>query len=73
MTPTSDIHIIQKIRELGKTNEVNGEHEICWNLNVEFNSMRWAANPEKVSMTLKQRHKSKYERGKRKTNSETDI
>jgi hypothetical protein len=35
--------------------------------------MRWAANPEKVSMTLKQRHKSKYERGKRKTNSETDI
>jgi hypothetical protein len=27
--------------------------------------MRWAANPE-ISMTLKQWHKSKYERGKKK-------
>jgi hypothetical protein len=59
-------HIIQEIRELGKANEGNGEHEICWNLNVKFLSMRWAANPE-ISMTLKQWHKSKYERGKKKT------
>jgi hypothetical protein len=31
-------------------------YRICWNLNVEFNSMRWTAKPEKVSMTLKQWH-----------------
>jgi hypothetical protein len=45
--------IIQEIRELGKTNEGNGKNAIFLNLNVKFNSLRWAANPEKVSMTLK--------------------
>ena len=66
------IHVTQEIRELGKTNKGNGEHEIYWNLNVEFNSMRWAEKPE-ISMTLKQWHKSKDERGKKKKNSENLI
>ena len=65
---------MQEIRELGKTNEGNGKHAIFWNLNVKFISIRWAANPEKVSMTLKQWHKSKYERGKKKKEfRESDV
>jgi hypothetical protein len=43
-------HIIQEIRELGKTKEGTWKHAICWNLHVEFNSLRWAAKPEKGIM-----------------------
>ena len=52
--------------ELGKTKEGNWKHALCWNLNVKFNSMRWAAKPEKVSMMLNQWYKNKYERKERK-------
>ena len=58
-------YIIHGHEILDGTKDGNGEHGICWNPNVKFISMGWIANPEKVSMTLKQWHKSKYERGKR--------
>ena len=38
------------------TKEGNGNYVSRWSLNVEYNSMKWAAKSEKVSRIPKQWH-----------------
>jgi hypothetical protein len=57
---------------LDDTKEGNGKHAICWNLNVEFSSMKWTAKPE-ISMTLKQWPGAKMKEEREKTNSDNLI